>query len=142
MGGRAAAVIAVVLAVVSGATAQTAAASGSGCTPWNVRTVAGGLGVLENLEPDTSGGMLISNNGANEIDRLTPDGRVTTLIPNVPSPGGQRIHGGQLYFNTGDSAQAGGPPTTPRPNHRPRLPAPQHPTGAERPAGATRPPLL
>jgi outer membrane protein assembly factor BamB len=50
---------------------------------------------------------LISNNGANEIERLTPDGAVKTLIPDVPSPGGQRIQDGFLYFNTGDSAQAG-----------------------------------
>jgi len=100
-------VIAVVLAVAFGVTGQAGAASAPGCARWNVRTVASGLGVLENLEPDATGGMLISNNGANEIDRLTPDGRVTTLIPNVPSPGGLRIHGGRLYSNTGDSAQAG-----------------------------------
>jgi hypothetical protein len=83
------------------------AATSPPCVPWQVRTVASGLGVLENLEPDGQGGLLISNNGANEIDRLTPDGHVTTLIAGVPSPGGQRIHGGYLYFNTGDSAQAG-----------------------------------
>ena len=113
MGGRALAisvvVVAVAIALASGARGAPAAdaAIAPTCTPWHVRTVVSGLGVLENLEPDGSGGMLISNNGANEIDRLTPDGRVTTLIANVPSPGGQRIHGGQLYFNTGDSAQAG-----------------------------------
>src|SRR5690349_9605792 len=71
-----------------------AAAAPQPCVPWHVRTAASGLGVLENLEPDGSGGLLISNNGANEIDRMTPDGHVTTLIPNVPSPGGQRVHGG------------------------------------------------
>jgi hypothetical protein len=87
--------------------APSSSAAAGGCTPWTVRTVASGLGVLENLEPDGQGGLLISNNGSNEIDRLTPDGSVNTLIPNVPSPGGQRIRDGYLYFNTGDSAQAG-----------------------------------
>jgi sugar lactone lactonase YvrE len=72
-----------------------------------VRTIASGLGVLENLEPDGTGGMLLSNNGANRIDRLTPSGRVSPLISGVPSPGGERIRGRYLYFNTGDSAQAG-----------------------------------
>ena len=92
---------------VEGCLDSRAAAAATPCVPWHVRTIASGLGVLENLEPDGSGGLLISNNGANEIDRMTPDGHVTTLIPGVPSPGGQRIHGGFLYFNTGDSAQAG-----------------------------------
>jgi sugar lactone lactonase YvrE len=99
--------VAAAVAATALAGAPTAHAASDACTPWNVRTVASGLGVLENLEPDGTGGLLISNNSANEIDRLTPDGRVTTLIANVPSPGGQRIHGGRLYFNTGDSAQAG-----------------------------------
>ncbi|HKN93548.1 MAG TPA: hypothetical protein VJU60_04375 [Thermoleophilaceae bacterium] len=102
------AVLAIAAVLCSSAGAEGApAASGAACTPWTVRTVASGLGVLENLEPDGSGGLLVSNNGANEIDRLTPDGRVGTLIPNVPSPGGERIRGGSLYFNTGDSPQAG-----------------------------------
>src|SRR4051794_2320935 len=111
MQGRGNAVVAAVLLglVVGsvGVPAGRAAAAANPCVPWHVRTIASGLGVLENVEPDGQGGLLISNNGANEIDRLTPDGHVTTLIAGVPSPGGQRIHGGYLYFNTGDSAQAG-----------------------------------
>jgi len=77
------------------------------CQPWRVNTVARNLGVLENLEPDGRGALLLSNNGSNRIDRLQPNGRVSTLIGDVPSPGGQRIRGHHLYFNTGDSAQAG-----------------------------------
>ncbi len=38
---------------------------------------------------------------------MTPDGTVTTLVPNVNSPGGQRVVGRVLYFNTGDAAQSG-----------------------------------
>jgi hypothetical protein len=80
---------------------------GGQCRPWRVGTVARNLGVLENLEPDGRGGLLLSDNGANRIDRLSASGRLRTLIPDVPSPGGQRIRGHYLYFNTGDSAQAG-----------------------------------
>jgi sugar lactone lactonase YvrE len=38
---------------------------------------------------------------------MTPDGAVTTLVPNVNAPGGQRVVDRVLYFNTGDSAQSG-----------------------------------
>lgn len=64
------------VALLAGGTAAAAAPAPSiaPCTAWNVRSAASGLGVLENVEPDGSGGLLISNNGANEIDRLTPDG--------------------------------------------------------------------
>src|SRR3954468_12413869 len=91
--------IAVGLAPVAGAVTPDS----SPCRPWKVRTVASNLGVLENLEPDGRGGLLLSNNGSNRIDRLSPNGQVTTLIADVPSPGGQRIRGRYLYFNTGDS---------------------------------------
>jgi hypothetical protein len=110
VGGRRAAVAVAALALVAalcGSQGSARAASATACVPWNVRTIASGLGVLENLEPDGTGGLLVSNNGAGEIDRLTPDGTASTLIPNVPSPGGERVRGGFLYFNTGDSPQAG-----------------------------------
>src|SRR5438874_236853 len=100
------AAIAVLLAWLVGA-APASAAGDPPCTTWSTRTVASGLGVLENLEPDGRGGMLLSVNDQNAIRRLTPDGGVTTVISDVPSPGGQRIHDGHLYVNTGDSAQAG-----------------------------------
>jgi len=101
----AAVALALVAVLAGGGTAG--AAVDPPCTAWSTRTVASNLGVLENLEPDGRGGMLLSMNDANAIRRLAPDGSVTTVIPDVPSPGGQRIHGGYLYFNTGDSAQAG-----------------------------------
>jgi hypothetical protein len=59
--------LAVVGAVVLGAVAmllgasQGRAAASPLCAPWQVRTVATGLGVLENLEPDGQGGLLISD---------------------------------------------------------------------------------
>lgn len=77
------------------------------CTPWQQKTLKSGLGTLENLEFDGKGGMLLSSTANNAIERLAPNGNVTTLIPNVSAPGGQRVIGRTLYFNTGDAAQSG-----------------------------------
>src|SRR5436309_8966395 len=98
MQGRGAALVAAALVglLVALLSAPSSRAATFSCTPWNVRTIANGLGVLENLEPDGQGGLLISNNGANDIDRMTPDGHTSTLIGGVPSPGGERIRGGYL----------------------------------------------
>jgi hypothetical protein len=78
-----------------------------GCRAWSARTITSGLGVLENLTFDGSGSMLISATQSRAIERMTPDGRVTTLASNVNGPGGLRLVGQTLYFNTGDTAQAG-----------------------------------
>jgi sugar lactone lactonase YvrE len=77
------------------------------CTAWTQKTLKSGLGSLENLEFDGTGGLLLSASGPQAIQRMTPDGTVTTLIPAVNAPGGQRLIGRTLYFNTGDSAQSG-----------------------------------
>jgi sugar lactone lactonase YvrE len=98
----AAVALAAFVAAVPGAGAAT-----DPCAPWQQKTLKSGLGSLENLEFDGSGGLLLSASGPGAIERLTPDGNVTTLVPNVNAPGGQRVIGRTLYFNTGDSAQSG-----------------------------------
>jgi hypothetical protein len=87
----------VVLALLSPA---TAAADRRACEPWDMRTVAEGLDRVENLEPDGTGGMLISAGPRNAIERLTPDGERTTAFANVPGPGGLRVRGRTLYAVT------------------------------------------
>ena len=77
------------------------------CNAWKPKTIRSGLGSLENLEFDGTGGLLLSASGPGAIERMTPDGTVTTLIPDVNAPGGQRRIGRTLYFNTGDAAQSG-----------------------------------
>lgn len=72
-----------------------------------MRTVADGLGSLENVLPDGSGGLLVSASDQKAILRLTPDGASTVLVPDVTSPGGLRIRDGVLYFNTGDALASG-----------------------------------
>ncbi|MEA2421493.1 MAG: hypothetical protein QOF55_592 [Thermoleophilaceae bacterium] len=84
-----------------------AAPAGAVCTAWQQKTLKSGLGSLENLEFDGTGGLLLSASGPQAIERLTPDGTVSTLVPNVNAPGGQRLVGRILYFNTGDAAQSG-----------------------------------
>src|SRR3954464_167177 len=94
--------LAALIAAVPNATAADPA-----CTGWSQKPIKSGLGSLENLEFDDTGGLLLSASGPGSIERLTPDGKLTTLIPDVNAPGGQRLVGRTLYFNTGDSAQSG-----------------------------------
>src|SRR5438874_1253571 len=56
--------LAMVLSILAGGGTASAAAADPPCTAWNTRTVASNLGVLENLEPDGGGGMLLSVNDA------------------------------------------------------------------------------
>lgn len=82
------------------------ARAGTSCVPWTMRTVADGLGSLENLEPDGTGGMLIGASSRNAVERLMPDGSRTT-VASVRAPGGLRVRGQTLYAVTGGSFVAG-----------------------------------
>ena len=94
---------AVVAAVMS---AAPAAAQERACAPWQPRTVASGLGQLENLEFDGRGSLLLSATNQAAIVRLAPDGTAGPLVPGVSAPGGLRVRGDSLYFNTGNTAQS------------------------------------
>src|SRR5881227_2852549 len=98
---------ALVLTAFIAAVPTAAGAASSECTPWPQKTLKSNLGSLENLEFDGTGGMLLSASGPGAIERLTPDGTVSTLVPGVNSPGGQRVVNRTLFFNTGDAAQSG-----------------------------------
>jgi streptogramin lyase len=93
---------------VMAATALPAAAPAAlPCAPWTMRTLASGLGSLENVLPDGMGGLLISATNQSAILRMTPDGQSSLFVPNVNAPGGMRIVADVLYFNTGNVAQSG-----------------------------------
>ena len=96
-----------VLIAFLAAVPNASAAEPGACAPWSQRQLKAGLGSLENLEFDGTGGLLLSASGPGAIERLTPDGNVTTLVPDVNAPGGQRVVGRVLYFNTGDGAASG-----------------------------------
>ena len=66
-----------------------------------MRTVADGLDRIENLEPDGTGGMLISSGPRSAIERLAPDGSKTTVASKVSNPGGLRVRGQKLFAVTG-----------------------------------------
>ena len=101
------------LPAVAAALVVPAGADAAACVPWTQRTIAEGLGSLENIEPDGRGGLLISASNRSAVERITRDGRVTTVASGMTSPGGLRVRGTTLYATTGDSAQAGavGQPT-------------------------------
>lgn len=91
------------------ALAPTAEASSS-CTPWSVSTVASGFGVLENLEFDGRGSMIVSETsliGPGALRTVAPNGAWGTLVADVQSPGGLVRDADTLYFTTGNSAAAG-----------------------------------
>jgi hypothetical protein len=89
------------------ASGPSSASTQPGCTPWSMRTVASNLGILENLSFDGNGGMLLSAWSENAILRLTPSGSISPVVLGVKAPGGQRVRGHVLYFNTGDSPESG-----------------------------------
>ena len=81
-----------------------ASAAPNPCVPWTVNVLASGLGSLENVLPDGRGGLYVS--ATSGVERFTRTGGVK-LVAAATSPGGLRIRDGALFFNTGDSLQAG-----------------------------------
>jgi hypothetical protein len=77
------------------------------CARWDERVVASGLGSLENVEADGLGGLLVSASDQDAIVRITRDGKVRTLVPDVVGPGGLRVRHGVLFFNTHDTLASG-----------------------------------
>jgi SMP-30/gluconolaconase/LRE-like protein len=96
-------------AAACGAPAGAAVPGGASCAPWSSKTLATTVGIIENLEFDRRGGLLFSFDHPTDssIKRLDRSGRITTLVPNVLGPGGQRMRGHVLYFNTGDLPWSG-----------------------------------
>jgi hypothetical protein len=86
---------------VLAASGLPAMAASEACTPWTMRTVVDGLGRVENLEPDGTGGLLIGASDRSAIERITSDGGRTTFASGVPNPGGLRVRGRTLFAVTG-----------------------------------------
>ena len=97
--------LAMTASVGTGAGAHIAQAAGP-CDGWTMTTLFSGLGTLEYLLPDGRGGLLISSTDRNAVERLTPAGVHTTVVP-LTAPGAMVIRGNQLYVTTGDLATDG-----------------------------------
>lgn len=99
------------LALASGQGRSLAPAFAEGVTQchWGTSSVASGLGSLENLEFDGTGGLLLSRTvgNAGQLYRLAPDGRGNTLAPNITAPGSIRADGDTAYFTTGNDFLSG-----------------------------------
>jgi hypothetical protein len=103
---RLACVLGVAAAIASLAVPGAAGAASPACTGWSAKTVASGLGSLENIEFDGQGGLLLSASDQKAVVRLGRDGKIKKLV-DASSPGGLRVRRGVLYFNTGDAAADG-----------------------------------
>lgn len=82
-------------------------AAHAACAEWSESTVVSDQGLLENLAFDRTGGMLLSANTQRAILRVNRRRSVKPLIEDVNAPGGLRVRGRVLYFNTGNSLASG-----------------------------------
>ncbi len=87
--------------------AAGASGAGAACPQWSSKTLLSGQGWLENLAFDAKRGPFVSALDQNAILRVSHAGKPRVLIADVSSPGGIRVRGGSLFFNTGDSASSG-----------------------------------
>lgn len=78
-------------------------ASAGACRTWPVATVAGGLGALENLEPDGHGGFYLSAITDGRLLHVDDHGTSTTVLTGLDHPAGLRLSGNDLYFLTGNN---------------------------------------
>lgn len=84
-----------------------ASSARAACTEWGQRTIVSGQGLLENLSFDHRNAMLLSASTQGAILRVNRRRDVSTLIEDVYAPGGQRVRGRKLFFNTGDALVSG-----------------------------------
>ncbi|MCD2104150.1 SMP-30/gluconolactonase/LRE family protein [Rhodococcus erythropolis] len=84
--------------------------SAGGCGSWTSSVVTTGAGMLENLEFDGNGSMVLSQSaliGPGALLKVAPDGTRTTLVGDVTGPGGLVARDGSVYFTTGNSTVSG-----------------------------------
>lgn len=87
-----------------------AGATSDRCAHWDVSTVAGGYGMLENLAFDGRGGLLLSETsptGPGAIQRLGSGGARSVTVAKVMGAGGIVVSGNRAFFATGNTAVAG-----------------------------------
>ncbi|WP_084519865.1 SMP-30/gluconolactonase/LRE family protein [Nocardia mexicana] len=92
------------------ATAHATPAAAEQCGGWSATQIASGYGMLESLEFDGRGGLLLSEQAATGsgggIRRLDANGGRTTMAGDVDGPGMITVSGDTAYFTTGLSLQS------------------------------------
>lgn len=78
---------------------------------WESTTIVEGVGELENLDSDGSGGFYVTGIQDGFLAHIAADGTFETLLTGLDHPAGVRLVDRSVYFLTGDGLDAAGPGT-------------------------------
>jgi gluconolactonase len=92
---------AVATGIVAGVPAAQADSESCGAG-WQVSTVVGGVGNLENLDTDGAGGFYLTGIVDGYLAHIDAAGKFETLVTGLEHPAGVRVDGPYVYFLTGD----------------------------------------
>ncbi|WP_040791668.1 SMP-30/gluconolactonase/LRE family protein [Nocardia paucivorans] len=81
---------------------------------WEATTIVEGVGELENLDSDGSGGFYVTGIQDGFLAHIAADGTFRTLLTGLDHPAGVRVVDRFVYFLTGDGLDAAGPGTLQR----------------------------
>lgn len=93
---------AITAGILSAATAGAQTPSGSCADGWDVSTIVSGVGNLENLDTDGSGGFYVTGIVDGYLAHIDAAGKFATLVTGLDHPAGVRVVGRSVYFVTGD----------------------------------------
>ncbi|WP_433200878.1 SMP-30/gluconolactonase/LRE family protein [Nocardia sp. CA-107356] len=93
---------AVTAGIITGATAAAQTPAGSCADGWDVSTIVGGVGNLENLDTDGVGGFYVTGIVDGYLAHIDAAGEFETLVTGLDHPAGVRVVGRSVYFVTGD----------------------------------------
>ncbi|MEV4236272.1 MULTISPECIES: SMP-30/gluconolactonase/LRE family protein [unclassified Nocardia] len=93
---------AITAGILSGGTAEAQTPSGSCADGWDVSTIVSGVGNLENLDTDGSGGFYVTGILDGYLAHIDAAGKFEKLVTGLDHPAGVRVVGRSVYFVTGD----------------------------------------
>ncbi|WP_327101486.1 SMP-30/gluconolactonase/LRE family protein [Nocardia vinacea] len=93
---------AITAGIMSAATAGAQTPSGSCADGWDVSTIVSGVGNLENLDTDGSGGFYVTGIVDGYLAHIDAAGKFAKLVTGLDHPAGVRVVGRSVYFVTGD----------------------------------------
>ncbi|WP_433711179.1 SMP-30/gluconolactonase/LRE family protein [Nocardia sp. CA-084685] len=93
---------AITAGILSVGTAEAKTPSGSCADGWDVSTIVSGVGNLENLDTDGSGGFYVTGILDGYLAHIDAAGKFEKLVTGLDHPAGVRVVGRSVYFVTGD----------------------------------------